>query len=66
MAGPGAAHSEPESEVPVFKLPLPFRSRPAVDYSHTKARRARPSALHSELQVRCAACESQAAQRTWL
>ena len=51
MAGPGAAHSEPESEVPI--LPLAFRSRPGVDYSHTKARRARPSALHIELQVRC-------------
>jgi hypothetical protein len=63
MAGPGgAAHSEPESEVPI--LPLAFRSRPGVDYSHTKARPARPSALQSELQVRCAAWRvSDAGQR---
>ena len=64
MAGPGAAHSEPESEVPI--LPLAFRSRPGVDYSHTKARRARPSAPHSELQVHCAAwrvCD--AGQKGW-
>jgi hypothetical protein len=61
MAGPGgAAHSEPESEVPI--LPLAFR--PGVDYSHTKARPARPSALQSELQVRCAAWRvSDAGQR---
>ena len=65
---PGAraaqTRSEPESEVPRAILPLAFRSRPGVDYSHTKARRARPSALQSELQVRCAAWRvSDAGQR---
>ena len=64
MAGPGAVPtvSLQESEVPI--LPLAFRSRPGVDYSHTKARPARPSALQSELQVRCAAWRvSDAGQR---
>ena len=66
--GPGAraaqTRSEPESEVPRAILPLAFRSRPGVDYSHTKARPARPSALQSELQVRCAAWHvSDAGQR---
>ena len=45
-------------------MPLAFRSRPGADYSHTKARQARPSALHSELQVHCAAWRvSDAGQR---
>jgi hypothetical protein len=60
MRGPaGLPTVEPESEVPI--LPLAFRSRPGDDYSHTKAR---PSALQSQLQVRCAAWRvSDAGQR---
>ena len=44
-----------ESEVPNLAPSIAFRSRLGAEYLHTKARRPRPSALHIELQVRCAA-----------